>query len=61
MQVHNHAAGQTVFAINNWRAGAAADIGIGNSPGDTRDWTFSGSSRAWSSKRLRVFVRPQKP
>ncbi|MFM7037339.1 MAG: sialate O-acetylesterase [Planctomycetaceae bacterium] len=61
MQVHNHAAGQTVFAINNWRAGAAADIGIGNSPGDTRDWTFSGSSRGWQSKRLRVFVRPQKP
>lgn len=61
MQVHNHSAGQTVFAINNWRAGAAADIGIGNSPGDTRDWTFSGSSRSWQSKRLRVFVRPQKP
>lgn len=61
MQVHNHAAGQTVFAINNWCAGAAADLGIGNSPGDTRDWTFSGSSRAWSSKRLRVFVRPKKP
>jgi sialate O-acetylesterase len=60
MQVHNHAAGQTIFAINNWRAAAAADIGIGNSSGDTRDWTFSGSSRAWQSKRLRVFVRPKK-
>ncbi|MFM7055682.1 MAG: sialate O-acetylesterase [Planctomycetota bacterium] len=61
MQIHNHATGQTVFAINNWRAGAAADLGIGNSPGDTRDWTFTGSSRGWASKRLRVFVRPRKP
>ena len=57
MQVHNLSQHQTVFAINNWRAAEGADLGIGNSPGDTRDWTFTGSARTWTSKRLRVFVR----
>ncbi len=29
MQVHNFGAGQTLFAINHWKAGAGADLGIG--------------------------------
>jgi sialate O-acetylesterase len=58
MQVHHGKAGQTVFAINQWRAGARADLGIGNSEGNTRDWTFTSNASAWSNKRLRVFVRP---
>jgi sialate O-acetylesterase len=60
MQLHNLDAGQTVFALNHWRAGDRADIGIGNSPGDTKDWTFSGNAGSWSSKRLRVYVRERK-
>ena len=58
MQVHNHGAGQTVFAVNHWGNGAGADLGIGNSSGETRDWTFSSNSGSYSTKRLRVFVRP---
>lgn len=57
MQVHHGKAGQTVFAINQWKAGARADIGIGNSEGNTKDWTFTSNASAWSSKRLRVYVR----
>ncbi len=57
MQVHNSAAGQTLFAINHWVVGGSADLGIGNSPGQTHDWTFSGNAGSYSSKRLRVFVR----
>ncbi|MEK0426984.1 MAG: hypothetical protein RJB11_3075 [Planctomycetota bacterium] len=57
MQIHHGSAKQTVFAINQWKAGARADIGIGNSPGETRDWTFSASATNYSSKRLRVFVK----
>jgi sialate O-acetylesterase len=57
MQIHNTASGETLFAINHWLAGDAADIGIGNSVGQTRDWTFTGSGSSLSSKRLRVFVR----
>jgi sialate O-acetylesterase len=59
MQVHNHDAKQTVFAINNWKAGAGADIGIGNSEGRTRDWTFVGNAGSYTLKRLRVLVRPK--
>jgi sialate O-acetylesterase len=58
MQIHNYAAGQTLFAINHWSQGPGADIGIGNSSGATRDWTFAGNAGTYSSKRLRVFVRP---
>ncbi len=57
MQVHNHEAKQTLFAINQWRSGAGADIGIGNSPGETRDWTFTGNASQYEMKRLRVLVR----
>ncbi|MDX1927808.1 MAG: sialate O-acetylesterase [Pirellulaceae bacterium] len=57
MQIHNFAAGQTLIAINHWGAGAGADLGIGNGPKDTSDWTFSGNAGTYSSKRLRVFVR----
>ena len=32
MQVHNHDARQTLFALNHWIAGAHADLGIGNDP-----------------------------
>jgi sialate O-acetylesterase len=57
MQVHNYAAGQTLLAINHWGSGAEADLGIGNSSGQTRDWTFAGNAGSYSEKRLRVYVR----
>jgi sialate O-acetylesterase len=60
MQVHNHQAQQTVFAINNWKAGAAADLGIGNSAGETRDWTFKANAASYTVKKLRVFVHPKR-
>ena len=58
MQVHNHAAQQTVFALNHWRAGQQADLGIGNSPGQSRDWTFAANAGSYTVKKLRVLVRP---
>ncbi len=58
MQIHNHDAGQTVIAVNNFRSGAGADIGIGNSEGNTRDWTFVGNAGSYGVKRLRVLVHP---
>jgi sialate O-acetylesterase len=57
MQVHNRASGQTFFAVNHWRAGNGADLGIGNSPGNTRDWTFTSNAGSYTAKRLRVLVR----
>jgi sialate O-acetylesterase len=57
MQIHNPAKGQTLMALNHWRTGAGADLGIGNSTGQTRDWTFTGNAGTYSNKRLRIFVR----
>jgi sialate O-acetylesterase len=58
MQIHNHAAKQTLLALNHWKAGAGADLGIGNSEGKTRDWTFTANAGSYAFKRLRVFVHP---
>ena len=57
MQVHNYQAKQTLFAVNQWKGGAGADIGIGNSTGRTRDWTFASNAGQYEVKRLRVLVR----
>lgn len=57
MQIHNWQAKQTFMAINHWNNGEHADIGIGNSTGETRDWTFTGNASQYESKRLRVLVR----
>lgn len=59
MQVHNGALRQTLFAINNWRAGPQADLGIGNAPGYHPDWTFAANAGTYTSARLRVLVRPR--
>lgn len=57
MQVHNHDARQTLFAINHWREGRKADVGIGNQSTDNPDWTFAGNAGGYQSMRLRVMVR----
>ncbi len=57
MQVHNFSARQTLFAINHWVSGNGADIGIGNGPEQTSDWTFTSNAGTYGTKRLRVFVR----
>ena len=56
MQVHNHDAKQTLFAINHWREGSSADIGIGNAPTGNPDWTFAANAGSYQTKRLRILV-----
>ena len=58
LQIHQTAAKQTLIAVNQWKSGSRADLGIGNSPGNTRDWTFTSNASSYTLKRLRVFVRP---
>ena len=57
MQLHNHDAKQTLFALNHWREGKAADLGIGNQPKGNPDWTFAAKAGSYPHKRLRVLVR----
>ncbi len=56
MQVHNHDARQTIFALNHWREGQRADLGIGNAPTGNPDWTFAANAGNYQAKRLRVLV-----
>lgn len=65
MQVHNFAAKQTIFAFNNWKNGAGADLGIGNSDPNanaqhTLDWTFNGNAHQYQVRQLKVLVRLKK-
>lgn len=60
MQIHNTGAKQTVFAVNAWKSGADADLGMGNSEGETRDWTFSKNAGNFETARLRILVRLKK-
>lgn len=66
MQVHNYEKKTTIFAINNWKGEAKADIGIGNNPGPylktgfctaNMDWTFTGNAASYAEKRLRIYVK----
>ena len=69
MQVHNYAAGQTIFAFNNWGSNPnqTCAAGIGNNPnagtsgqGGTQgpDWTFTGNATSFATRNLYVLVRP---
>ncbi|WP_240772824.1 sialate O-acetylesterase [Phragmitibacter flavus] len=60
MQIHHHGSNTTLFAINNWNAAQSADIGIGNSTGQSRDWTFTQNAGTYQHKRLRVLVKMKK-
>jgi Leucine-rich repeat (LRR) protein len=59
MQIHNPAAGQTLFALNGWGEDSEVlDLGIGNCPGTYPDWTFAQNANQYSSKVLQVYVLP---
>ena len=57
LQIHNTATRQTVLAVNNWKAGSRADLGIGNSTGAQRDWTFTQNAHTYEKATLKVLVR----
>ncbi len=60
MQVHNHGAKQTLFALNNWGAdGNTLDLGIGNNSGS--DWTFANNAGSYSRRVLHMLVLPATP
>lgn len=57
MQVHNYAAKQVIFVINNWKAGQGGELGIGNNTGGPNpDYTFMHNNSQYKTKRLRVLV-----
>jgi sialate O-acetylesterase len=59
MQIHNWVAGQTLFAFNGWgEPSEAADLGIGNNPGEYPDWTLAQNAAQYTTKVLQVYVLP---
>lgn len=60
MQVHNPRARQTLFAINHWRDGLRADVGIGNQSSGEPDWTFAANAGSYRSMRLKVLVKSRR-
>ncbi|HNX36266.1 MAG TPA: Ig-like domain-containing protein [Kiritimatiellia bacterium] len=59
MQIHNHGASQTLFAMNNWGGdGRTLCIGIGNNPSGSPDWTFADNAASYSRRTLHILVRP---
>ena len=59
LQIHVPSHKSTVLAVNRFKQPTQADLGIGNAPGQHSDWTFSGTAKNYTHKRLRVFVRPK--
>ncbi len=60
MQIHNHSASQTLFAFNGWGGYGSygVDLGIGNSTGASRDWTYAQNAAGYIVKQLQVYVWP---
>lgn len=62
MQIHNHGASQTLFAINHFGAdGSTLDLGIGNQSTSNPDWTFAANAGTYSRRLLHVLVLPGNP
>lgn len=68
MQIHNHGAGQTLLAYNDWGGNTNQtidDVGIGNNTSTNivddlvhPDWTFSKNANSFTVRNLEVWVQP---
>jgi sialate O-acetylesterase len=56
MQIHNWKEKQSVICFNKFNSGNSADLGIGNSEGKTRDWTFTSSAKNIARAQFLVLV-----
>ncbi|MBC8443287.1 9-O-acetylesterase [PVC group bacterium] len=58
MQIHNWEAKQCIICFNRFGAGKSNDVGIGDSEGKTRDWTFTSSAKNYARGEFKVLVLP---
>lgn len=56
MQIHNWKEKQCVICFNRFGSGKSNDVGIGNSEGQTRDWTFTSSAKNYTCGEFKVLV-----
>ncbi len=58
MQIHNWQEKHSIICFNRFGSGGQADVGIGNSEGKTRDWTFTSSAKNVARAQFLVLVLP---
>jgi sialate O-acetylesterase len=58
MQIHNWQGKHSILCFNRFGGGHGCDLGLGNSEGKTRDWTFTSSGRNYSQAEFLVLVLP---
>jgi sialate O-acetylesterase len=58
MQIHNWKEKHSIICFNRFGAGHGNDVGLGNSEGKTRDWTFTSSAQNISRGEFKVLVLP---
>lgn len=57
-QIHNHGAGETLFAVNRFNNGVVFDTTIGNAPSGHPDATFLGNSGSFTVRNFEAWVLP---
>ena len=58
MQIHNWQGKHSIICFNKFGSGHSCDLGLGNSEGKTRDWTFTSSGKNYSQAEFLVLVLP---
>ncbi len=58
MQIHNWKEKHAILCFNKFGASHSCDLGLGNSEGKTRDWTFTSSGKDVSQAQFLVLVLP---
>ena len=58
MQIHNWQGKHSILCFNRFGNGKGNDVGIGNSEGPTRDWTFTSSAKNYARGEFKILVLP---
>jgi len=60
MQIANYGSSQMLFSFNDWNSGIP-DLGIGNQPTGSPDWTFAHDAGSYTVKNLDILVEMDTP
>ncbi|OGV67562.1 MAG: hypothetical protein A3K19_13445 [Lentisphaerae bacterium RIFOXYB12_FULL_65_16] len=58
MQIHNWQDKHSIVCFNRFGSGTSNDVGLGDSEGKTRDWTFTSSAKNYARGEFKVLVLP---
>lgn len=58
LQIHSWQDKHSILCFNRFGSGKSNDVGIGDSEGATRDWTFASSAKNYARGEFRILVLP---